>query len=84
MGEVVENIFVNWEETLKKWFARDEKHQRGRNQPIGTRVDTIKIETECMTNLKKIRQEIYSGTTAESDGPLKCDYLNRINNNIYL
>lgn len=64
VGEVVENIFVNWEETLKKWFARDEKHQRGRNQPIGTRVDTIKIETECMTNLKKIRQEIYSGTTA--------------------
>ena len=64
MGEVVENIFVNWEETLKKWFARDEKHQRGRNQPIGTRVDTIKIETECMTNLKKIRQEIYSGTTS--------------------
>lgn len=62
--EVVENIFVNWEETLKKWFARDEKHQRGRNQPIGTRVDTIKIETECMTNLKKIRQEIYSGTTS--------------------
>lgn len=64
VGEVLENIFVNWEETLKKWFARDEKHQRGRNQPIGTRVDTIKIETECMTNLKKIRQEIYSGTTA--------------------
>lgn len=64
VGEVVENIFVNWEETLKKWFARDEKHQRSRNQPIGTRVDTIKIETECMTNLKKIRQEIYSGTTA--------------------
>lgn len=64
VGEVVENIFVNWEETLKKWFARDEKHQRGRNQPIGTRVDTIKIETECMTNLKKIRQEIYSGTTS--------------------
>ena len=52
-GEVVETIFVNWEETLKKWFARDEKHQRGRNQPIGTRVDTIKIETECMTNFKK-------------------------------
>lgn len=64
VGEVLENIFVNWEETIKKWFARDEKHQRGRNQPIGTRVDTIKIETECMTNLKKIRQEIYSGTTA--------------------
>ena len=64
MEEVVENIFVNWEETIKKWFARDEKHQRGRNQPIGTRVGTIKIETGCMTNLKKIRQEIYSGTTA--------------------
>lgn len=62
--EVVENIFVNWEETIKKLFAKDEKHHRGRNQPIGTRVDTIKIETECMTNLKKIRQEIYSGTTA--------------------
>ena len=52
-GEVVKTIFVNWEETLKKWFARAEKHQRGRNQPIRTRMDTIKIETECMTNFKK-------------------------------